>query len=71
MNTLIEERLAGERWEMDGTDEDWATVSPLRYTSPSVGWALGQLATPLALLLAWATLVVGACLTLAARSLRP
>ena len=71
MNALLEERLAGERWEIDGTDEDWATVSPLRYTSPSVGWALGQMATPLALLVAWATLVVGVCLTLAARRLRP
>jgi len=70
MNSLIEERVDGERWEMDGTNSDWATVEPFRYSLPGVRWALVQQAVPGIILLAWATVAAAACFAFASRRLR-
>jgi ABC-2 type transport system permease protein len=71
MNSLIEDRVVGERWEMDGTNEDWAGLAPLRYSIPTVHWALMQQGVPLVVLLTWATLAALACFAFASRRLRP
>jgi ABC-2 type transport system permease protein len=71
MNDLIEHRVAGETWEMDGTNADWATVKPLRYSIPDVRWALREQAIPALILLAWALAVAFGSLWLASRRLEP
>ena len=70
MNTLLEHGVRGERWEMDGVNQDWAKVAPFEYQPPKIGWALSQQAPFLAILAAWVLLAAGA-LALAARRLRP
>jgi ABC-2 type transport system permease protein len=71
MNSLIEDRVVGERWEMDGTNTDWASVEPLRYSPPNVGWAVSRQFVPALILFAWATVVAAACFAFACRRLRP
>jgi ABC-2 type transport system permease protein len=71
MNELIEHRVAGESWEMDGTDADWATVEPLRYSIPDVRWALREQAIPALILLAWTLAVTAGGLAFASRRLKP
>lgn len=70
MNTLLEQRVHGERWEMNGANVDWAKVSPFQYRTPSVGWAVGQQGVFIAILAGWAVFAAG-LLALAARRLRP
>lgn len=70
MNTLLEHGVRGERWEMDGTNMDWAKVRPFQYANPTVGWAMGQQSVFLTILAAWALLAAG-LLSLAARRLQP
>jgi len=71
MNHLIETRVTGERWEMDGSNADWASVTPLQYESPHAGWAVSQQAGALAILVLWATIIGSACLLFAGRRLNP
>lgn len=71
MNSLIEERVDGETWEMDGSNADWADVEPIQYMIPETRWALSQQAWPALIVLAWASVVAAAALTLAARRIRP
>lgn len=71
MNSLIEERVEGETWEMDGTNADWAGVEPIHYVIPGAGWALSQQVWPIFVVLAWASLIAAGSLALAARKLRP
>ena len=59
MNSLIEDRVEGETWEMDGTNADWAHVEPLQYAIPERGWALTQQVAPALIVLAWASLIAG------------
>jgi ABC-2 type transport system permease protein len=70
MNGLIQDRVVGERWEMDGTNADWATVAPLRYSIPDVRWAVLRQAVPALILFAWATVAAAACFAFASRRLR-
>jgi len=70
MNTLLEEGVQGERWEMDGTNSDWATVKPFAYEIPKTGWAIGQQRSFVVALLVWAIAAAG-MLTFSARKLRP
>ena len=70
MNSLIEDRVVGERWEMDGTNADWETVEPLRYSLPDVRWAVVQQVFPALILVAWATVAAAACFAFASRRLR-
>jgi hypothetical protein len=70
MNSLIEDRVVGERWEMDGTNEDWASVGPLRYSLPDIRWAVLQQAAPALILFAWATAAAAACFAFASRRLQ-
>lgn len=70
MNTLLERRVRGSRWETDGDRSDWAAVAPFRYETPGVGWALARQAGFLGLLAVWC-LAAFAALAIATRRLRP
>jgi len=70
MNTMLEEGVQGERWEMDGTNADWASVAPFTYDMPRVGWAVRQQLPFIVTLFLWG-LVSVTLLCVAARRLRP
>jgi ABC-2 type transport system permease protein len=70
MNSLLERRVTGDRWEIDGDNEDWATVDPFEYAFPAVGWAVRAQAPFLWVLLLWAAGSAG-LLMLTVRKLRP
>ncbi|WP_337186341.1 DUF3526 domain-containing protein [Phenylobacterium sp.] len=70
MNSLIEARVRGAGWEMDGDGRDWSAVAPFHYASPSAGWAIARQAAFLGLLAAW-TMAALVGLVLASRRLRP
>jgi len=59
MNTLIEERVQGERWETDGTNADWAQVAAFEYAMPTASWAVMQQKWFLLGLGFWAIVAVG------------
>jgi len=70
MNSLIEERVRGERWETDGTNADWAQVAPFEYAGPKVSWALAQQKWFFFILGLWSVLALG-LVRIAVRRLRP
>jgi ABC-2 type transport system permease protein len=70
MNTLLEKGVQGERWEMDGTNADWASVAPFGYDIPKIDWAIRQQLPFVAILLLWGV-VSAILLVISARKLRP
>jgi len=70
MNTLLQNGVRGDRWEMDGDRDDWAKVAAFQYRMPGVGWAITRQAPFLLVLAAWA-LAAAALLALAATRLKP
>jgi len=70
MNTLLENGVQGERWEMDGTNADWAKVKPFVYDIPKIGWAVRQQLPFINALALWAILAA-LLLLMSARRLRP
>jgi ABC-2 type transport system permease protein len=70
LDTLLSERLHGEKWEIDFDHEVWSRVPRFSYVMPSVRWASREAALPWLCLLAWAALVASAAV-LGARRIKP
>lgn len=70
MNALLEQRVRGDRWEMDGSNRDWATVTPFSYDTPRPSWAVRRQMGNLVILLVWFMGGAVALLT-TSRRLRP
>ncbi|WP_298918397.1 ABC transporter permease subunit [uncultured Algimonas sp.] len=70
MNDLLQQRVTGERWEMDGQNADWAKVEPFQYHNPSAFWAIRQQTGFLMVLLLWLA-ASWAALAFVTRRLRP
>ncbi|GAA6185601.1 ABC transporter permease subunit [Aliiglaciecola sp. NS0011-25] len=54
MDTILENEVHGDAWEMNGDFSDWSTVSPFEYDAPSVSWALQSQIVSVLILLLWA-----------------
>jgi ABC-2 type transport system permease protein len=70
LDSLLTERLRGDKWEVSFGHEDWARVPPFTYRTPPAGWALGHSVAPWLCLLTWTGIAVGGA-ALGARRIRP
>lgn len=70
LDSLLAERLRGNKWDVSFGHEDWARVPPFTYRPPTARWALAHSLAPWLCLLAWTGVAAGAA-ALGARRIRP
>jgi ABC-2 type transport system permease protein len=70
LDSLLGDRLRGDKWEVHFDHEVWSRVPQFSYTVPDAGWALRQAAWSWFCLVAWAAAVVGAAMV-GARRIKP